>query len=195
MCYNNFISFLYNFYIFVIYLLHHFSIIFPRFLWKPSSINLLLIFLQFLTKNDNFKPTWRPTWLPTSPPGRPISPPKAAKITDPEWSEASGERKKMESEWLGSVIGRPFHFYRFWTHFCPSRPEFHRFGMDFSWFLMIFYTICWIVLHKFSHQFLNKSALTFLNIFTKPQPPNPTTLQTIFKKPWPGGMRVSDWIK
>ena len=154
---------------------HHFSALFVEALLDQFFLD----FCQFLTKNDNFKPTWRPTWLPRSPPGRPFSGQKAPQITDPEWSEASGERKKMEPEWLGSVIGRPFHFYRFWTHFCPSRPDFHRFGMDFSWFLTISYMIFWIVVHKFSHQFWNKSALTFLNIFTKPQTPNPTTLQTI----------------
>ena len=36
------------------YFRHHFSSIFPRFLWKPSWINFLLIFGQFLNKNVNF---------------------------------------------------------------------------------------------------------------------------------------------
>ena len=45
---------------------------------------------------------------------------------------------------------------------------------------------------KFQRRFLNKSALTFFYFFIKSQTLNPTTLQTIFLKPWPDGMRVSD---
>ena len=120
--------------------------------------------------------------------------PKGAKRLRPRIAQSTREPKKTEPEWLGSVIRRPFHFFRFWIHFCPSRLDFHRFGMDFSWFVTIFYMIFWIVVLKFSLSFFYKSALTFLNIFPKPQTPNPTTPRTISLKSWPGGMRVSDRI-
>ena len=57
--------------------------------------------------------------------------------------------------------------------------HFGRFGL-FSWTLTIF------------QDFQHKLDYHLSSFFEKAQTLNPTTLQTIFLKPWPDGMRVSD---
>ena len=76
-----------------------------------------------------------------------------------------------------------------------QEPILDGFSTDFGWIFMILVDFLMIFTHFYIHfgvDFSTFSRQHVFDIFQKPKALSPATPQTIFQKPWPGGMRVSD---